>query len=173
MIIVLVLLGVIGAIFCYLLFAPFYLEIDSIKGFFRVRFHRLASVDLSIKDFSLILDIRVIAWRKEIDLLKAKKTSKEKAAKRKKTDKKKEKKTSWMKVTPKKIISVLKSFKINKCDILIDSGNVQLNGILYPVFFMASFYSKKNIRINFVNENVIIFEIENSLARMSRAYLSS
>ncbi len=173
MIIILILLGVIGAIFSYLLFAPFYLEVDSTKGFLRLRFHRLASADLRIVDFYPILELRVFGWKKKMDLLKTMKTSKEKSSKRKKIENKKGKKSSWMKVTLKKIVGVLKSFKINKCELLIDSGNVQLNGILYPIFYLAGYYYNKNISINFVNKNVIILEIENSVARMSRAYISS
>lgn len=173
MILILVCISIVGAILCYILFAPFYLEIDSVHGFFRFRFHELASVDLRIVDYSLILHVKVTGWTKEIDLFKVKKNAKKRIDKKKKIDKKKGKKKTWMKVTPKKIIAVLKSFKINKCEILIDSGNVQLNGILYPIVYLVGFYSKKNISINFVDKNVIILEIENSVARMSRAYISS
>lgn len=143
MILILIFISVIGAILCYVFFAPFYLEIDSVSGFFRVRFHTVASVDLKIVDYSFILHINVLGWTKEIDVLKIKRTSKDKKPKEKKVDKKKDTKNSWMKVTPTKIIAVLKSFKINKCDVLIDSGDVQLNGILYPIFYMAGYYSKK------------------------------
>ncbi len=173
MILIIVCISIIGAVLCYLLFAPFYVEIDSEQGFFRFRFHELGSVDLRIVDYSLLLHIRVIRWTKDIDLLKTKRTSKDKKKREEKVGKKKGKENQWMKVTPKKIIAVLKSFKINKCDVLIDSGDVQLNGILYPIFYLAGYYSNKNIRINFINENVIRLEIENSVARMSRAYLSS
>lgn len=173
MILILIFICIVCAILCYVFFAPFYLEIDSTEGVFRVRFHTIASVDLKIVDYSLILHIKVIGWTKEIDLLKVKRTSKDKKTKEKKVGKKKEQKKSLMKVTPKKIIAVLKSFKINKCEVFIDTGDVQLNGILYPIFYMAGYYSKKNIHINFINENVVRLEIENSVARMSRAYLNS
>lgn len=167
MMIALVLICVVAIILGYLFFAPFYIEVSSIEGYFRVRFHTIAKVSFRIIDYSPMLEIRIAGWTKQIELLKTKDKAKEKsAAKRKK--KKKRSNIRWQ-----KIIGVLRSFKITTCDIIIDTGNMQLNGILYPVFYLMSFYTKKNIGINFINENIIVLEIENSIARMSWAYIHS
>lgn len=163
----LVLVCMIAIILGYLFFAPFYIEINSIEGYFRVRFHTIAKVSFKIIDYSPVLEIRIAGWIKQIDLLKTKSKAKEKPAAKKKKKKKKSN-IRW-----RKFAGVLRSFKITQCDIIIDTGNIQLNGILYPVFYLMSFYSKKNIRINFIDENIIVLEIENSIARMSRAYLRS
>lgn len=72
-----------------------------------------------------------------------------------------------------KLRGVLRSFKINKCNVLLDTGDQQLNGILYPVFCMMRYYSGKYFEINFMNRNEVVLEIENSIARMGWAYLKA
>lgn len=172
MTIVLVALFIVLIFFGYLFFAPFYLEINSVEGWCRIRFHRLASVKASIRNNALMFEMKIAGWKKERDFNAMSNGANKKAITRKEERKKesgrKRKKISW-----KKIRSVLSSFKVNKCIISIDSGDVQLNGQLFPVFYLLSAYSKKDIRINFIEENIIVLEIKNSLARMSWAYISS
>lgn len=168
MIFVLVLLVIVILLFCYLFFAPFYLEINSIKGFLKIRFHKLASVSVMIINDSVLLDMRIAGWKKQMDLLETTTVQKKKPVK-----KKKELKKEKSNISPKKIMAVLASFKVKQCDVSIDTGDVQLNGILYPVFYLVQCYSKKNMQINFTGENKLVLEIENSLARMSRAYIGS
>ncbi len=69
--------------------------------------------------------------------------------------------------------SVIKSFKLISLHISIDTGNYQLNGILYPLFFLISFLFKKNISVNFVGKNYLHLILKNNLARLSWAYFSS
>lgn len=167
MTVLLVLCFVVLSIVMYVFFAPFFLEINSIHNLYRIRFHRIASVNIKIINNSLILETRVLGWVKQTDPF----TNNNK---RKRTQKpiheikKKKRKISWQKMR-----KLLASFKINACHISLDFGDMQLNGILYPLFYFISRYTKKNIKINFVEENYMILEIENSLARMSWAYISS
>lgn len=161
-----VLLVIIIFTLCYLFFAPFYFEINSVTKLVRVRFHKLASAELKFETNTIMLDIKFAWWKKQIDVFAIKKNSnKEFPAKKRKSEK------SKRKILLKKIKAVIKSFQVTQCNVSIDTGDVQLNGILYPVFYLMSAYSKKNIKINFTNENVIILEIKNSLARMSWAYI--
>lgn len=165
MIVLLVLLFIVLIFFGYLFFAPFYVEINTTIGLYRLRFHRLASASLKVIDSRLITEIKLAGWTKQLHSPSIQNISKEK-----KTEKKvkiEKPKISWQKIR-----KVIKSFRVNKCDISIDSGNMQLNGILYPLFFWISAWSKKNIRINFIDENKIVLEIENNLARLSWAYFS-
>jgi hypothetical protein len=73
----------------------------------------------------------------------------------------------------KKMRLILKSFKIKKCFITIDTGNMPLNGMLFPWIYLLSIYTKKTVMINFSEKNIIILQIENSIARMLWAYFKS
>lgn len=154
-------------LFCYLLLAPFYLEIDSTSNLLRIRFHQLVVAEIKTSDSSLIMELRVAWWKKKFDLL-AENIRKEKTVEIKKEMKKKSRKISFSKIK-----AVIKTFKINKCTVHIDTGSMQTNGILFPVFFWIGKWSRKDININFINENKIILQIENNLARMVRAFIFS
>lgn len=164
----LVLLFILVIISGYLFFAPFYLEINTVEGLYRIRFHRLANVSLKPSNSSIILEVKIGGWRKQIDLFATGTISKGKPVE----ERTKRRKEKW-KIPWQKIRGVVASFKVNKCRVLIDFGNVQLNAILYPVFYFVSVYTGKNIQTNFIGKNEIILEIENNLARMSWAYISS
>jgi hypothetical protein len=150
---------------CYLLFAPFYLEINSKTGLFRVRFHKLASARIYMAENSLFIDLKIMWWHKIIDLL----TPKEKHMK---TEKKKIQKEK-AKISLRKILLVVKTFKVNKFYLTIDTGSMWLNGMIYPLFLWLGMRLKRNVMVNFVNENEIIFETENNLFRILRVYITS
>src|ERR1041385_3113302 len=149
---------------CYLLFAPFYLEINSNTGLFRMRFHKLASVRIFAIDNYLFMDLKIMWWHKIIDLLAPKKTHMKKEIKRTREK---------QKISLRKILLVIKTFKVNKFYLTIDTGSMWLNGMIYPLFLWLGMRLKRNVTINFVNENEIIFETENNLFRVLRVYITS
>lgn len=161
-----VLLLIIIIIFSYLFFAPFYLEINSTIGLYRVRFHHLASAILKIENESLFIETKIMWWKKKIDLFQIKYKVREKPVR-------KPVKRLKMKISINKIKRILASFKVNKLYLSIDSGDNQLNGLLFPLFYWMSIYTSKSLKINFIDNNIFILEIENSFARMSWAYISS
>lgn len=67
----------------------------------------------------------------------------------------------------------IKSFQLKKFNVNIDTGNVQLNSYLYPVFFLIGFFFDRNISINYNGYNFIRIIIQNNLARLSWAIFSS
>jgi hypothetical protein len=162
----LIFLLIILAIFGYLLFAPFYIEINSINSLYGVRFHRIASAKLIFADNLLKIDLHIIGWKKQIDPFEKRAKRKEKTV----VQKKKKQRTLFSISRAKALI---KSFKINKFYLNIDTGNLQLNGILYPCFYWLGNYAGKPIAINFLNKNEIILEIENNLAGIIRAFIYS
>ncbi len=166
MIVVVVLLFIVLCVFSYLFFAPFYFEVNTTSDLYRIRFHKLTSVRLKLKNNSLFAEIKLAFWTKEFDVLAKRPFSKEKPIE-KGNIKKKKKKVQWGMIK-----AILKSFKVNKFSVYLDFGNMQTNGILYPLFYGISVYTKKNIEINFINKNEIVIEIENSLARISFAYIN-
>lgn len=133
-----------------------------------IRFHCLASANIRIRDERLFMELRILNWRKQFDLLSS--TYKNKPPSKKKIQ---SKKTNKPAISWKRIKHVLMSFRINTCYITIDTGNVQLNALLFPIAYWIHTKSKKNISINFIGKNDITLEIQNNLARMSWAYLSS
>lgn len=151
------------AIFGYILLAPFYIEINSISSLYGVRFHRLAYAKLIISDNSLKIDLRVAGWAKQIDLF-VKRKPKEKPIQQKKKNKP-------FRISFSLVKAMLKSFKVNKFYFNLDTGNVQLNGILYPAFYWLSKYMDQPISINFSNKNELILETENNLARIARTFI--
>lgn len=162
----LIFLLIILAVFSYLLFAPFYIEINSISGLCGIRLQRLASAKLILADNLLKIDLHIIGWRKQIDPF-------EKHAKRKEETVVQKKKKQRTLFSISRVKALIKSFKVNNFYLNIDTGNLQLNGILFPCFYWLGNYSGKPIAINFLNKNEIILEIENNLARIIRAFIYS
>jgi hypothetical protein len=130
-----------------------------------MRFHKIASINLKMINAEFKIEVTVLVFTRRFDLINSKNNF------IKANDR--EKNQIEYKVPYKKIKAVIKSFKVNKCYVSIDTGNMQLNGILYPLFYWMKVKSQKNIQINFIGETLIVLKIENSLARMSWAYLNS
>ncbi len=164
--------GVIVLIFAisigYFLFAPFFLEINTVGALYRVRFHWLASARLIHTGRSLIVELKIAWWHKTIDLFtqrskKEKPPHKEVKIKRKRA----------FRISFRKMKAIFKSFKINTVHLTVDTGDMPLNGILYPCIMWLRIYSGKDISINFLDKNEMILEIENNCARMIWAYFKS
>jgi hypothetical protein len=165
MTILFVLLFIVITFSIYLFFAPIFLEINSLTGLYRLRLHYFGSLNFLLKNESIIMEVKILRWKKYIDLLEVNFFSP------KKTPKRVSKKSAS--ISLKKIKAIVKSFKINNFEMSICFADMPTNGILYPVFYLLGFYLKKKIAINFIEENKIIIEVKNNLARMSWAYLSS
>jgi hypothetical protein len=153
------------AVFSYLLFAPFYLEINSNNGFYGIRFHYLASANLVLVDDRLKINIKAVGWHRLMDPF-----AKSVKAEAKPVPSKKKKKSRFSLALAK---ALLKTFKIKKCYLNVDTGDVRLNGILYPMAYWLGDYTAKPITINFLHHNEIDLEIENNMARLIRAYIYS
>jgi len=159
------LIAILISILLYLLFAPFYLEIDSGKGLFRIRFHRLVSGNLLFRDNSIYVQLRIISWSKKFDLLAD--------FSEKKTPAIKQGKKKTKRITFQKMIRVVRTFQVKKLFVTLDTGNMQTNGILYPMAYALRLSSGKNVSINFRGENKIILQIKNNAARILWAFIRS
>ncbi|WP_155975733.1 hypothetical protein [Daejeonella oryzae] len=112
---------------------------------------------------SLKVHMRIAAWRKQIDLLSAKKKKVRPASSKK----------DRYKVSRVKIKSLIRSFQIKKFHLTIDTGEMPVNAVLYPAFYFLGKYNNKSIEMNFMNQNDIVLEVKNNFARMIRAYYFS
>ncbi len=159
---ILVFLLVLMVALSYLVFAPFYIEINSISGRCGLRLHHLANAQLVIKDSSLKIEMTIAGWRKQFDLLAQNKQIKNPETKKKRKP---------IKISAGLVKEVIRSFKVNTCYLSIDTGNTPLNGIIYPGFGWLSERIGKTVEINFVGRNEIVLEIENNIAKIIKAFI--
>ena len=146
----------------YLLVAPISLEVSSLRGIAVIRFHRLAGARLYVHDGSLWIEVKVTWWKKQIDLLSSRKEiTRQNHEKRKK---KKRKTFSF-----RKIKAVFRSFHVKKFMLTLDTGHMQTNGILYPVFAGIRRVTGREVFINFQGINEVEFLAVNNILRMLHA----
>ena len=165
LIILIVLISLLSGIFIYFLFAPILLEIDthihlyrfSIVPIFRIWWvfdDVFGHFEMSFMDFKMIL--------KKDENTNAKKIVKTKKIRRKK---------SGFTISFSKIFAVFKSFKVKKWLVNIDTGDMALNGKLFPVMYLVSVMTDRKTQINFVGNNEAVITIENTCFRMIMAFL--
>lgn len=167
--VLIILLSLLFAGSVYLFVAPFYLEINSSTGLFRIRLHHAASMSLKVED-RIYVETKILGWKKRSAVEFNKKEQEQVEVAKKEVHKDRAIGTRF---SGRKLQALIKSFKVNTCRVSIDTGDVQWNGMLYPVFFSLSWYVNKPVEINFVGKNEIVIEIQNSIARMSWALISS
>lgn len=166
MVVAYVILGLFAGLVLYLLFAPFYLEIDTSKSICMARLHWLGVARLLIRENSLVLRWRILGIGKDTDLVVE--TRGPKSSKPNKRSKKPRKAAD---PPLRKIIAVIRSFKVNKFSLQLDTGNMELNGLLFPWLSGVSWLLHRNVWINFNDRNELILEIENNAFRVLRAFL--
>ena len=151
----------------YLLLAPFFVEVDSDIGLYRVRMHHIASAAVRLTESSLIMDLNVVGWKKAIDLFENRESTSKAGWKEEVKAKpiRKQRRISF-----RKVLAVIRSFKVNVCQVMMDTGDTPVNGMLYPVFYWLSAWSGKAFHVSFNDENTIKLQIENNIARILWAY---
>ncbi len=170
-----IILLVLLAVLVYLLLAPFYVEINSVKNCIKMRFHRLASAEIFLADDVPILKITIVGWHRDYDIFKiiGEKIGEKKSVKLIKKAQRNKTIQRKFRMTFKHALKILKSFQIKKCFITVDTGDMPLNGILFPIVYGIKCWSKKDISINFLAETEVVLVIRNTLARTIRAVFSN
>lgn len=157
----------------YLLFAPVILEIDSTRGILGVRWRGVAWGRVVFFDESFYVSVRVAWWQRRFPLTggDTQDKKKKKPAKREEGLNRKRRKRrgpkEWFQIG----ISVLKTFRVTKCNIDIDTGSASTNGMLYPVVWWLARKADSRLSINFEGRNKVELEIGNSLARMAGTFI--
>lgn len=167
MIAVYVILALLAALLAYLLTAPLRLEIDTSKGVLRVRFHALAGARLNATGNSLVLQWNILGIHKDLDLLSIL-TEQKKDSDRARLEKRRKNSPS---IPFRKILAIIRSFKVRKFSLYIDTGDMELNGQLFPLLAGAGWFIHRDMRINFNGKNELVLDIENNALRVMRAYL--
>tara|TARA_R110001583_G_scaffold17310_5_gene70163 strand:- start:10141 stop:10641 length:501 start_codon:yes stop_codon:yes gene_type:complete len=83
-----------------------------------------------------------------------------------------QKKKGKMKVRFKTILKLLKSFKVKKLLVEIDTGDCILNAKLYPVFGFLN-YSTGNFIINFEGRNQMVFLLQNRPLNIIKSFINN
>lgn len=150
-----ILLMLVSGFVLYLLFVPLILEVDTTKHDYYLQIGPLAIITVEPHpDKMLQLRLRTFYRNFYFYPLTPK-------AKEKKTDSlKKKKKRSFGSVKTRTILKIVRSFKVKKLKVVMDTGNWIVNAKWYPVFYFMNQYSGK-WAINYEGRNSLQVRIMN------------
>lgn len=152
---------------------PFRLIIDSVTGTYKIVVGRFMSGELVFVNAEEYVDLKLFFWKKRFNLFEMKSGKSIEKSSEKKVEKsyKKEKRS---KVIPfRKVLAIVKSFKVNRFRILINTDDMMLNGILYPLVYWLAYKTRKDIGIVFYGPSIVRIDIENNLAHIAWAYIKT
>ena len=69
----------------------------------------------------------------------------------------------------KKLIRVLKTFRVTEWQLAVDTGDHTVNAQWYPMNFLP--YTYKNLQINFIDENYLVLKMRNRPWKIVFAFL--
>jgi hypothetical protein len=155
------------SLIAYLLFAPLSIEINTETNWYCLRYHRLMRIYMERENDRLSAVVNVLFWKRRIPFGPgtAEVPSDSKIKKQKKGSRKS---MPW-----KKLFAILRSFRVRTFELVIDSGSMELNGILFPVLYRIGRYTEQDIRISFTGETQAVIKLENNIARMVRAFIAA
>ncbi|NAY91314.1 hypothetical protein GTQ34_05225 [Muricauda sp. JGD-17] len=149
-----------------LLLIPFEIYINTNSNQYYAQLRGLAKASIE-QDKEEVLRIRLKVPFKNFFFYPLRKSS---VSQQKKTVKKKVKKKR-RKIGPRRILSVLKSFKIKKMLVDIDTGNCITNAKLYPVFALLNHYFGR-FQINFEGRNQMVLLLQNRPIYIIRSFIN-
>lgn len=147
-----------------LLLSPVIVEIDTREARAELRWFGIGAVKIWFEE-DWWLSFSILFYRKtkrfsELNL-KSKKTKGERVKKRKR------------KIKPrrllKKMIRLIRTFKIVDWEVAIDTGDFARNAQLYPLNFIP--FSHNNLYINFMDQNYLVLRVSNRPWKMLFAFL--
>ena len=149
-----------------MLMVPIELHIDTTIDQYYMQLKGLARASVE-QDDEEVIRIRVSAFfrdfyfypLKKMGVIKTKKLKKSRGIKRKK------------KVPVRNILRVLKSFKIKKLFVDIDTGNCISNAKLYPAFAFLNYYHG-GFNINFEGRNQLVLFIQNKPIHIIKSFIN-
>ncbi|MBI2270176.1 MAG: hypothetical protein HYU69_07445 [Bacteroidetes bacterium] len=146
----------------YLLFAPLLLEIDSRYNLYRFRIVPVFSVCWITDNLSGHAEICLFGIRKKLSFNGFEKKTMEKETKTQKS--------TAFRPSFHRFFSIIKSFKVENFYANIDTGNMALNGELFPMMYPLSAITGKTFQINFLGKTEIALTLKNNAFRILKAY---
>ena len=151
----------------WLLFSPIELKLDTRSHTYFLHWKSIGQARLKMVPDDLIIQLRILFWKKDFHPLEYKPKKKEK--KTKKAKKKKPGKMNFSK-WKRKGVRLFKSFTIKSFRLNLDTDNYLYNSYLYPVFYFLN-KGKKQWNINYQGEFEFVLIVQNRLYKMLIAML--
>jgi len=146
---------------------PMVLYIDTAKNNYYLQLKGLAKANLLTDETEIIkVKLKVLFFNFYIYPFKPKKTS----VKVKKTKKKTAKKSAKQ-IGIKKIIKLIKTFKVKQFRMDVDTGDYIANAKLYPLFTLLN-YKYGGFHVNFEDRNTMLLSLENRPIRIIKTFIN-
>ncbi len=171
MLVVSILLLLLGLFLLSLLLNPFILHLDTRRDIYSLRWWGMASARVTGSDLGPVLRIWVLGWRKQFFLLHLLRPSRQ--AEKKKPEKKK-KKSAWKRprwLTLRLGLRLLRTFRVKKFQLTLDTGDFARNAYWWPVFYTLS-HRKGDLSINFQGNNELVLVMSNRLWNVAWVFLT-
>ncbi|WP_420322031.1 hypothetical protein [Flagellimonas sp.] len=150
----------------YLLFAPLVLFMDTKDNTYFVKLKGLAKVSFEPDRMELVkIKLRIAFMNFNFYPLRKKDSSKKEKIERRKPKRK-------HKMGPKKIGALLRSFRIKKLYLNVDTGDFILNAKLYPIFQVLNYHIGK-FKINFQGNNRMVLVASNRPINIIKLFINT
>lgn len=150
----------------YLLLAPIVLYINTAEGQYYIRLKGLAKASIEGHKEEL-LRIKLKIFSRNFYFYPLKKIG---AAKKKKSVKRNGRKT-MRRIGIGRMLRMLRSFKVRRVLLDIDTGNCISNAKLYPFFVLLN-YTSGEFRINFEGRNTMALHLENRPIHIIKSFIN-
>lgn len=158
LVIIILILGVL----LFMLFIPIIIEINTIKKIYQLRISMIGSIDMMLSD-KITFQLKLFGIKKTFAPFDAIRQQKEENTKS-------EIKTGEIKnISTKKLFSLIRSFKVKRIYVNIDTKDYIQNALLFPLFFLLN-TKKRQLSINYFGRNELILVIENNIYRILQAF---
>jgi hypothetical protein len=163
-ILLLILLGI--------LFVPIVIRIDTVHEAYFVKVRGICAFRMDHDENELFFVLNLPFYKKEIHPFRVSETEKKSRKPAEKTPEKKKGGKKKSRMTPSRMISLIRSFRVKEFYCSIDSGDYVRNAMLVPVFQVFSKF-RNNLSVNFNGEFQLQLYASNNLFRLGRAYLNA
>lgn len=156
-----------------ILLIPVSLRIDTVANKYAVNVGGVVSGSIVPTPDDFLLRVRIMGWCKDwsvVGLLARRKETKTRKPKGRRRGSKGAGRVARSIFKPKKVMQILRSFKVRQFEVDFDTDNYPLNAQLYPVFYFMD-RGRGKFNINFNNKRSIKLNIVNRPARVIYALM--
>jgi hypothetical protein len=160
--VLIIIVTLIFLVMCWFLFSPLELQIDTRFPQATLRWFSIGKAIIMYENKKWWLKIRVLFFYKqwELEKLVFAKKKRKRIPKKRKPGKNK---------VPARFFALLKTFRITRWQVAIDTGDATKNAWLYPLNFFP--YTWQHLYINFTGENYLVITIRNAPWKLAYTFL--
>jgi len=161
-----VILSLLLVVLISLLLIPIHVLIDTTKNQYFVQLKGLAKANILSDRKELVkISVKVLFFKFSFYPLRKKKTSVKERSENKVAQKKSSQSFKF-----RKIITLMKSFKIKRLFVNLDTGDCIRNAQMYPLFAFFNYHGG-NFNINFEGRNQMVLHLQNRPIRIIRSFI--